>query len=193
MRWKIKIIFSLLVLFTITHFNLASDIILPEFSGGEQGRGFAVVADEVRKLAERTTKATKEIANMIQQIQNDTSEAVSSMKVGTNDVNSGKEMALKAGLVLEEIIESASKVSDVAFQVAAGSKEQSTSAEQISKNIDSITNITKQSAAGAQQIARSSGDLLTLTNKLKELISRFNIGEISSSYTVRDNGYIFHN
>lgn len=154
---------------------LALNAAIEAARAGEQGRGFAVVADEVRKLAERTTKATKEIANMIKQIQGVTIEAVNSMKIGKAEVDKGKELADKAGEVLKEIITESQKVTDVAAQVAAASEEQSVSAEQISKNIESISSVTQQSAAGSQQIARTAEDLNILTQKLEKLISHFKI------------------
>ena len=154
---------------------LALNAAIEAARAGEQGRGFAVVADEVRKLAERTTKATKEIAVMIKQIQRETEGAVISMEEGTIEVEKGKELANNAGQALNEIIESADDVMDLATQVAAASEEQSSAAEHISKNLDSINNVTQQSAAGIQQIARSSEDLNRLTNNLQSLIARFKI------------------
>ncbi len=148
---------------------LALNAAIEAARAGEQGRGFAVVADEVRKLAERTTKATKEIAGMIKKIQKDTEDAVTSMKQGKMEVDNGKEMANKAGEVLREIITGAEKVTDVAALVAAASEQQSASAEEISRNIESISSVTQQSAAGSQQIARSAEDLSNLTQNLERL------------------------
>jgi methyl-accepting chemotaxis protein len=154
---------------------LALNAAIEAARAGEQGRGFAVVADEVRKLAERTTKATKEIAQMIKQIQKDTADAVSSMHTGTEEVDRGRTMADKAGASLREIITGAEKVVDVATQVAAASEEQSSAAEEIGKNIEAIANVTQESAAGTQQIAHAAEDLNRLTTNLQDLVNQFKL------------------
>jgi methyl-accepting chemotaxis protein len=152
---------------------LALNAAIEAARAGEQGRGFAVVADEVRKLAERTTKATKEIASMIRQIQTDTANAVNSMEEGTREVERGKEMANRAGSSLNEIVNASQKVLDIIAQVAAASEEQSTTAEEISRNIEAISSASQQSEAGTHQIAQAAEDLTRLTLNLESLISKF--------------------
>jgi methyl-accepting chemotaxis protein len=168
---------------------LALNAAIEAARAGEQGRGFAVVADEVRKLAERTTKATKEIATMIRQIQKDTDGAVISMNEGTTEVEKGKELADRAGHSLKQIITGAEKVVDISTQVAAASEEQSATAEQISRNIESINNVTKQTTASVKQITKSAEDLNNLTVNLQNLVSKFKL-ENEDKYYVRSNGVI---
>ena len=169
---------------------LALNAAIEAARAGEQGRGFAVVADEVRKLAERTTKATKEIAMTINQIQKDTTDAVNSIEEGSIEVEKGKELASKASIVLEDIISGAENVSDVAVQVAAASEEQSNTAEGISRNIDAIASVTEQNAGGTQQIAKSSEELLRLTETLQGLMNAFKFTNDGKNFEVRKNGKI---
>ena len=152
---------------------LALNAAIEAARAGEQGRGFAVVADEVRKLAERTGKATKEIAGMINLIQKNTESAVSAIQAGTNEVEMGKTLASEAGNSLKEIISGSKKVVDMVNQVAAASEEQSSAAEEISKNIEGINSVSMETASGIQQIARSAEDLNRLTENLLNLISQF--------------------
>ena len=154
---------------------LALNAAIEAARAGEQGRGFAVVADEVRKLAERTTKATKEIADMIKKIQTETKGAVSSMQEGTNQVDAGITLADQAGESLKEIVRISQRVTDMVTQIAAASEQQSSASEQISKNVEAISTVTGETAQGTQQIAQAAEDLNRLTENLQQLVQRFNL------------------
>ena len=154
---------------------LALNAAIEAARAGEQGRGFAVVADEVRKLAEQTTKATKQIAGMIQQIQSDSHGAVSTMANATKQVDEGIVLADHAGVSLQEIVEISQKVTHMVSQIAVANEEQSSTSEQISKNMEAIASVTQQTASGTQQIARAAEDLNRLTETLQSLVNQFKL------------------
>lgn len=154
---------------------LALNAAIEAARAGEQGRGFAVVADEVRKLAEQTTKATKQIAGMIQQIQSDSHGAVSSMANATKQVDAGIALADRAGASLQEIVQTSQKVTHMVTQIAVANEEQSSTSEQISKNMEAIATVTQQTASGTQQIARAAEDLNRLTEALQHLVNQFKL------------------
>ncbi len=164
---------------------LALNAAIEAARAGEQGRGFAVVADEVRKLAERTTKATKEIAETIKAIQNEAKEADESMVDAREAVMKGKQITDGVEDSLNSILDSTETVMSEINQVAAASEEQSTASEQISKNIEAISSVTHQSAASTQQIAKAAEDLNNLTINLQNLVAQFKV-ENNSQQTMMD-------
>lgn len=180
---------------------LALNAAIEAARAGEQGRGFAVVADEVRKLAERTTKATKEIAAMIKKIQIDTQGAVAAMEEGTRRVDEGINHADKAGASLREIVHLSQEVTTMISQIVAASSQQASASEQISRNIEIINSATEQTAHGIQQIAQAAKELNEFTDRLYRLVERFKLSAeeetvapsqrlAKSKYLVRENGKI---
>lgn len=154
---------------------LALNAAIEAARAGEQGRGFAVVADEVRKLAERTTKATKEISEMIKAIQGETKRAVSSMDASKREVLAELKLSKEAGDAISLIISSFNRVTEMMHQIAAATEEQSTVAEQISMDIESVASVTRETATGSSQISSSATSLSSVASQLEELVSRFNI------------------
>lgn len=156
---------------------LALNAAIEAARAGEQGRGFAVVADEVRKLAERTTKATKEIAETIKSIQKEAKDADASMNEAGESVANGLKLNEKVEEVLLKISASTNTVASEIEQVAAATEEQSSSAEQISKSIEGISSVVHESASGTQQIAKAAEDLNRLTENLQNMISQFKVDD----------------
>ncbi|MEN2985877.1 MAG: HAMP domain-containing methyl-accepting chemotaxis protein, partial [Thermodesulfovibrionaceae bacterium] len=115
---------------------LALNAAIEEARAGEQGRGFAVVADEVRKLAERTIKATEEIASKINIIQKETHETYQSMQRELKEVKEVTEAVKTVGEALQEIVSAVEKVKDQITQIAAAVEEQSAASEEITRNIE---------------------------------------------------------
>jgi methyl-accepting chemotaxis protein len=160
---------------------LALNAAIEAARAGEQGRGFAVVADEVRKLAERTTTATKEIAQMIKNIQDETKIAVGAMEQGTKQVEEGVASTAQAGDSLKEIIEMSEQVGEMITHIATAATEQSSATEQVNSNMDQIAKLVKESAVGAQQSAKACQDLSGLALDLQKMVGSFKLGEGNGS------------
>lgn len=154
---------------------LALNAAIEAARAGEQGRGFAVVADEVRKLAERTTKATKEIGDMIRQIQKDTKSAVSSMEEGTGKVTSGVELASKTGDALTRIQEMVQSTASMIQQIAGAAEEQSTATRQIASDLETVAQVTRESSSGSSESAKASHDLSILATELQSIVGNFRV------------------
>jgi methyl-accepting chemotaxis protein len=161
---------------------LALNAAIEAARAGEQGRGFAVVADEVRKLAERTARATKEIAGMIKEIQSTTSEAVVSMEEGQGEVANGIHLAESAGAALTVIVSEAQKVTAMVTQIASASGEQSKAGELIARNVDGINSAIQENSKAAHQMAQTASDLSNLTHQLQDAVGRFNLSSSRSTH-----------
>lgn len=166
---------------------LALNAAIEAARAGEHGKGFAVVADEVRKLAERSGKATKEIADLINNIQQGTKVAVESMEVGTREVEDGVVLAQEAGQALSEIVDGVkaagakvNKIMELINEIITGSnevtgainnvaaiteentaatEEMSASAEQVNASMQNMASVSEESAASAEEVSASTEEL----------------------------------
>ncbi len=159
---------------------LALNAAIEAARAGEHGRGFAVVADEVRKLAERTQKATEEVSSSITEIQSVTKTSVERMGTSREQVKSGVELAQKAGLSLNQIVEGTDKVTLGVTNIAAACDEQSTAAVEISRSVSEISTVAKQSAQSASQSAVAASQLSGNAEQLQALVAQFKLDESRS-------------
>ena len=154
---------------------LALNAAIEAARAGEQGRGFAVVADEVRALAERTTRATREIGEMIKTIQSETKGAVIAMEEGVNEVAKGSEKAADSGRALEQILDQINSVTSQIAQVATAAEQQTSTTSEISSNMQQITESVAQTAGGAMESAAASEQLSVLADDLRTIVLQFKL------------------
>lgn len=154
---------------------LALNAAIEAARAGEQGRGFAVVADEVRKLAERTSKATGEIAEKIKAIQAKSEASVESMEKSSRNAEGGVTLADEAANALEEIVVATQKAMDMIQRIATATEEQSSASEEIAHNMESIrelVNTTVRMIGDAHQIMNR---LNSQAKELDQSISWFKV------------------
>ena len=141
---------------------LALNAAIEAARAGEHGRGFAVVADEVRKLAERSAKATGEIAQLIKGIQKEAAQAVTSTQHGNEAIQRGSKLAESAGKTLTEIVVAVQQAGVLMTHIAETTQEQARAAGQITTSVAQMNQVThdvsksmREQARGSEQIIRA--------------------------------------
>jgi len=154
---------------------LALNAAIEAARAGEHGRGFAVVADEVHALAEKTSSATREIAEMIKSVQQQTKGAIKVMESGVTRVEQGTVEAAKSGNALEEILQQISSVTLQVNQIATAAEQQTATTDEISCNIQNINAVCQETARSAQESASSALQLSRLAEEQQKLVGQFKL------------------
>lgn len=154
---------------------LALNAAIEAARAGEQGRGFAVVADEVRSLAQKTRSSTEEIESIIVQLQRAADEAHQAMSTSTASARETIDTASKVGSALDKIRANIGIINDMNHQIATASHQQSSVANEVSKNITAIHGLSENVVSNAQVVNHSGSQLINETSELKKQIDNFKV------------------
>jgi twitching motility protein PilJ len=142
---------------------------------GEAGRGFAIVADEVRQLADRAAKASKEIEQIVLQIQSETGSVMTAMEEGTQQVIEGTRLAEQAKRSLEDIIQVSNRIDVLVRSITADTVEQTETSRAVAQVMQSVELTAQETSQEAQRVSGSLQNLVGVARDLLTSVERFRV------------------
>ncbi|HEY4743413.1 MAG TPA: methyl-accepting chemotaxis protein [Desulfuromonadaceae bacterium] len=142
---------------------------------GEHGKGFAVVADEIRELAERTSSSTREIATVIQGVQDETRRAVDAIIQAEESITEGEKLSERSGTALEKIVSGVQKASIQIHEIARATVEQARGSQSIREAMERVEEMVGQIASSAVEHSRGSDLITAAVERMKGLTSQVRI------------------
>ncbi len=142
---------------------------------GEAGRGFAIVADEVRQLADRAAKASKEIEQIVLQIQGETGSVMTAMEEGTQQVIEGTRLAEQAKRSLEDIIQVSNRIDVLVRSITADTVEQTETSRAVAQVMQSVELTAQETSQEAQRVSGSLQNLVGVARDLLTSVERFRV------------------
>jgi methyl-accepting chemotaxis protein len=156
---------------------LAVNAAIEAAGAGEGGLRFSIVADEIRKLAERSTKATKDIATLIQNVQVETQELVVVMEQGTQEVEAGYRVTVEAGESLKQIGGVSQRSAALAEDISLATRQQVRGAESVMTAVQAIAAVAVQTEQAVVMTRKTTNELVRLAEELRSNLSRFKLPE----------------
>jgi methyl-accepting chemotaxis protein len=145
---------------------LALNAAIEAARAGEHGRGFAVVADEVRKLAERSSRETKQISELIRGVQTATRQAVGAMETGASKVEQGSARAALAGKALSEILAAVESTVEQVTDIASSAQQMAAASRSVVEAMNSISAVVEENTASTREMT---GQASTVSDAIESI------------------------
>lgn len=142
---------------------------------GKEGRGFTVVAEEVRKLAIQSSEATKEIEQMVKDIQRETSTVVKAMELGNTQVLEGTDLVEDAKQHLQHIVEVSQQIDRLAESISGATVSQAQTSQAVTSFMKQIANVSVRTSDSSRQVSTSLQQTVAVAQQLQESVSRFKL------------------
>ncbi len=142
---------------------------------GEEGEGFVVVAEEVGELAARSAAATKEIEQIVENIQRETSEVVQAMEVGTTQVVEGTRIVEEAKNSLNEILEVSRQIDYLVYSISAATTSQVETSQAVSHLMKDIAEVSQRTSDYSHQVSESLQQTVEISQQLQHTVGTFKV------------------
>ena len=144
---------------------------------GEQGQGFAVVAEEVGQLAARSSAATKEIEQIVENIQQETAEVVEAMELGTTQVVEGTHLVEDAKQSLSQILDVSRKIDALVQSISSATVSQAQTSQAVTELMKEIAKVSERTSHSTRQVSGSLQETVGIAAQLQASVGTFKVGE----------------
>jgi methyl-accepting chemotaxis protein PixJ len=142
---------------------------------GEEGRGFALVAEEIGELASQSSAATKEIEQIVENIQRETVEVAHAMELGTNQVVEGTNLVEDTKKNLKKIFDVSRQIDQLVQSISHATIAQAQTSQQVTQLMKEIATVSEQTANSAQQVSGSLQQTTTIAQQLQASVGAFKV------------------
>ena len=142
---------------------------------GEEGQGFAVVAEEVGELAARSASATKEIEQVVENIQRETSELVESMEIGVSQVVEGTRVVEGAKYSLNEILQVSRQIDSLVKSISEATASQVQTSQEVSQLMKNIADISQRTTVSSEEVSHSLQKTVEISQRLQNSVGAFTV------------------
>lgn len=142
---------------------------------GEEGQGFAVVASEVGQLAEQSAAATKEIEQIVKNIQMGTRDVVEAMERGTAQVVEGTQLVQETKEGLGQIVDVSQRIDQLLQSISKATVSQAETSQTVTQLMQQITQASKRTSESSRQVAGTLHNTVEVARELESAVDQFKV------------------